>query len=257
MLKFLDNRPFPMPKKIAFINGGSGEIGKAIVKRFLRSSEWKVIVGTRNVEEARLKLASSSQNLQIFPVSSSSMEAAALSVKNIEGYIAPRGIDAFVNAAGSVCQSLIVRLLDEDLTRMLESNLSGAIRLNKAVVRSMLKSSGDSTSILNIGSVVGSYGNSGQVSYSASKAGLIGMTHSLAKEVGRKGIRVNLLEPGLINSKMVSDSNTWDDKAISERVLLQRTGSVDEVANLAFFLSTSEASYITNQVMRVDGGLCL
>jgi 3-oxoacyl-[acyl-carrier protein] reductase len=170
-------------------------------------------------------------------------------VSKIEKDFGP--IHILINNAGICYDSLLLSMSDEQLVTTLQVNLLGPLFMARAVVMFMLKRR--CGSIVNIGSVVGSFGNAGQVAYSSSKAGLIGMTKSLAKELGPKGIRVNLIEPGLITTEMTSSlSDTKREKYI-QNIPLGRMGTPEEVANAVEFVILN--SYINGEIIRVSGGI--
>ena len=162
-----------------------------------------------------------------------------------------------VNCAGITGRdALLVRSQAEGIRDVVETNLLGSLYLSRAVSKAMLREKVTAGSIVNIGSVVGSDGNAGQVAYSASKAGLGGLTRSLARELGPRGIRVNLVEPGYIDTGMTSALPESKAKAVASAVPLQgRLGTAAEVASVVCFLASIDSSYMTGQALRVDGGL--
>lgn len=162
-------------------------------------------------------------------------------------------MDAVVNAAGIVHNGLLLRTKDSDVSSVLDINLVGTLNVCREVLRGMIKGNGGS--IVNIGSVVGRVGNEGQCLYSASKAGLAGLTKSLAKEVGKRKIRVNLVEPGYIDTDMTSSFSPGKREILEENISLGRFGKSEEVAAAVAFLCSPGSAYITGQRIGVDGGL--
>ena len=162
-------------------------------------------------------------------------------------------IDILVNNAGITRDDLIMRMSLEDFRDVLETNLFGAFYAIKAVTRPMLKAKGGA--IINLTSVVGEQGNAGQTAYSMAKAGLIGLTKSLARELGSRNIRVNAVSPGWIETDMTKDLPEAARKAMADGAALGRAGSVREVAEAIAFLASDRAAFITGEVLRVNGGL--
>ena len=162
-------------------------------------------------------------------------------------------LEGLVNNAGISRDQLLLRLKEDELSQTLETNLKGPIMLIQALSRSFLRSKG--ASIVNISSVVGLMGNAGQIAYSASKAGLLGLTKSVAKELGGRNIRCNALCPGLIETEMTDLLNEETKKAYLGEIPLMRFGKTTDVANLACFLLSEASSYITGEIVKIDGGL--
>ncbi len=172
----------------------------------------------------------------------------------IDGFIAEHGaIEGLVNNAGISKDALLMRLKEEDLNAVIDTNLKGAILVTQALSRNFMKVNG--ASIVNIASVVGLMGNPGQAAYSASKAGLIGLTKTLAKELAPKKIRSNVICPGFIQTDM-TDALTQEVKdAYLNQIPLKEFGSTEQVANLVCFLLSQASNYITGEVIKIDGGL--
>lgn len=165
-------------------------------------------------------------------------------------------VDLLVNNAGITRDQLILRMKEEDWDAVIDTNLKGAWNFSKSVLRPMMRNE-NGGSILNISSVSGVVGMLGQTNYSASKAGMIGLTKSLAKEVASRNITVNALAPGMIDTEMTSEMNADFREKIIANVPLGRFGSVSEIAEIACFLLSDSARYITGQVIQADGGLAM
>ena len=163
------------------------------------------------------------------------------------------GIHILVNNAGITQDNLFMRMKPEQWLQVIDVNLNGVFHVTKSVIRTMVKQ--HSGRIINISSVVGFSGNPGQVNYSSTKSGLIGFTKSLSREVGTRGITVNAVAPGFINTAMTQALNESQQQAILSQIPLGRMGEVDDIANAVAFLASEEASYITGTVLHVNGGM--
>ena len=164
-------------------------------------------------------------------------------------------IDILVNNAGITRDNLLIRMKDEEWDQVIEINLKGAFNCSRAVAKVMIKQR--EGCIVNIASIIGLVGNTGQANYSASKGGVIAFTKSLAKELARWGIRVNAVAPGFIQSAMTERLSSKAREKMLENIPLGRVGSPEEVANVVFFLSSPLSSYITGEIVKVDGGMAI
>lgn len=230
-----------LSNSVCIISGASRGIGLAIAQRF-------------RAEGATVYCLSRTQPPEDLPwiacdvADEQSVESAVSSILQKEGRI-----DILVNNAGITRDGLLMRMKSEDWDAVLNANLRSAFLLARAVSRTMIRQKGGC--ILNVSSVVGLHGNGGQANYAASKAGLIGFTKSIAKELASRGIRVNALAPGYIETSMTEALPQAAKDAIKSQIPLGRTGSPAEVAEAALFLCSPAASYITGAVLNVDGGM--
>ena len=233
------------------ITGGSRGIGKACVERFSKDGHQVAFIYRSSHDEARaLK-----ENFGALPFCADISNATDAPKAVNEAIDALGGIDVLINNAGVSQIKLFTDITDEDWNNVIGTNLSGSFYVTRAAVRRMI--SQKSGRIINIGSMWGKTGASCEVHYSASKAGLRGMTMALAKELGLSGITVNAIEPGVIATEMNAclDENTV--KELCDETPLGRIGTPEDVANLAYFLASDEASFITGQIIGVDGGFAV
>lgn len=165
------------------------------------------------------------------------------------------GVDILVNNAGITRDGLLVRMKDEDWSLVMKINLDGAFYCSRAAGKIMMKQR--KGAIINIASIVGAMGNAGQVNYSASKAGLIGLTKSSARELASRGVTVNAIAPGFIDTAMTQALNDKVKEKLMEQIPLGRLGSAEDIANAVRFLASPEAAYITGQVLHVNGGMLM
>ena len=164
-------------------------------------------------------------------------------------------IDVLVNNAGITRDGLLMRMKEEDFDKVIEINLKGTFLITKSVIPYMLKKRDGK--IINLASVVGVTGNAGQCNYSASKAGIIGFTKSIAKELASRNIRANAIAPGFIDTDMTSILSDEVKDSINVQIPMKRMGTTQEIANVAYFLGCEESSYITGQVINIDGGMVM
>lgn len=239
--------------KVCIVTGASRGIGAAIAAKF--SAEGAVVYAFSRTAPAAAPAAASEPAPAAAPrwvqcdvADEASIEAAIAAVLAEAGRI-----DVLVNNAGITRDGLLMRMKTEDWDAVLDTNLKSAFLLSRAVVRPMLKQR--SGCILNVSSVVGITGNGGQANYSASKAGIIGFTKSLAREVASRDIRVNAIAPGFIETSMTDRIPEDFKQKLKESIPLGRVGTTEEAANAALFLCSPLASYCTGIVLQVDGGM--
>ncbi len=241
-----------MPALAALVTGGSRGIGRACCLRLAREG-FHVAVNYRQEEAQALQVvaeieAAGGKAFALQGDVSMPGEAERL----VQAVLAEAGrLDVLVNNAGITRDNLVLRMSDEEFAVVLETNLVGAFRLVRAALRPMLKQRGGR--IINISSIAGMVGNPGQANYSAAKAGMLGLTRSVAKEVASRGITVNAVAPGLIETDM-SEAIKGREQLISQ-IPLGRAGTPEEVASAVAFLASPEAAYITGVTLPVDGGL--
>lgn len=242
--------------KCAVITGASRGIGKCIATKFAKEGA-NVVINYRNNEEEALKVKQELEDLgsQVLVVKAdvSELEQAENLIKEAKKEFGR--VDILVNNAGITKDNLIIRMKEEDFDSVIKTNLKGAFNCLKAVTPIMLKQKYGK--IVNMASVVGVVGNPGQVNYCASKAGLIGMTKSLAKEVGSRNIKVNAIAPGFIDTDMTKILSDDQKKKILSQIPLNKFGNVEDIANVALFLGSENSNYITGQVIHVDGGMAM
>ncbi len=240
--------------EVALITGASRGIGAQIARQ-LASRGLKVIANySRSREDAvrlQQEIRKDGGECEIIQFDVSNFAAVGEAIGElIKKY---KRIDYLVNNAGVTADNLILKMSEEEFDRVLQINLKGAFNCSRHVSRWMIKKRFGV--IVNITSVVGLMGNAGQANYAASKAGLIGLTKSLAKELGSRNIRVNAVAPGFIETEMTEKLNIIQKKALINSIALKRLGKPEDVANLVEFLMSEEASYITGEVINISGGL--
>ena len=242
--------------KCAVITGASRGIGKCIATKFAKEGA-NVVINYRNNEEEALKVKQELEGLgpQVLVVKAdvSELKQAENLIKEAKKEFGR--VDILVNNAGITKDNLIIRMKEEDFDSVIKTNLKGAFNCLKAVTPIMLKQKYGK--IVNMASVVGVVGNPGQVNYCASKAGLIGMTKSLAKEIGSRNITVNAIAPGFIDTDMTKILSDDQKKKILSQIPLNKFGNVEDIANVALFLGSENSNYITGQVIHVDGGMAM
>ena len=237
--------------KVAFITGGARGIGKSIAIT-LAENGYDIAINYRTENEDLKNTKKEIEEKGVKGDVSSFEDCQEFTKEIIEEY---GKIDILVNNAGITKDTLLMRMKKEDFTDVIDINLVGTFNVTKNVISHMIKAR--SGKIINISSVVGIAGNAGQTNYSASKAGIIGFTKSLAKEVASRGILVNAVAPGFIETGMTDVLKEEVKEEISKTIPLKRIGIPKDVANVVKFLASDESSYITGQVINVDGGMLM
>lgn len=236
--------------KVALVTGASRGIGRAIAETLVEAGA--VVIGTATSEKGAAAiqeyLGDKGFGLVLNVTDSQSVADLFDSIKEKAG-----DVDILVNNAGITRDNLLMRMKDDEWNDIIDTNLTSLFRLSKPVMRTMMKKRFGR--IINIGSVVGTMGNAGQVNYSAAKAGLIGFTKSLAREVASRQITVNAIAPGFIQTDMTDELTEDQQKAIMSQVPMERLGQAQEIANAVLFLASDSAAYITGETLHVNGGM--
>ena len=241
--------------KIAFVTGASGGIGRTIALRIAEEGG-DVALFARNAErlqETAEMVEALGRKAQCFPADVSD---AAASKEAVNAALEAFGrVDVLVNNAGVTRDGLFMRMSVSDWDDVMNINLKGVFNFSQAVTRTMMKQK--SGSIISITSIIGLIGNAGQCNYAASKAGIIGFTKSLAKELASRNIRANAVAPGFIETDMTDAMEDKAREAIAEQIPMKRLGAGEDVANVVVFLASDAAAYITGQTLNVSGGLVM
>ncbi|EOD00561.1 3-oxoacyl-[acyl-carrier-protein] reductase [Caldisalinibacter kiritimatiensis] len=242
--------------KVALITGGSRGIGKAIAIK-LASLGADIIINYVSSEQRAKDVVKEIESVGRKGLAVKADVSKMEEAKNlIDAAIKEFGkIDILVNNAGITKDNLLMRMSEEEWDAVLNINLKGTFNVTKSIIRKMIKQKNGS--IINISSVVGLTGNAGQCNYSASKAGIVGFTKSLAKEVGKKNIRVNAIAPGFIQTDMTDKLPDKIKEEYIKNIPLNKLGEPDDIANMVAFLASDLSKYITGQVLTVDGGMTI
>ncbi len=242
--------------KIALVSGASRGIGRQIAISMAREGALVIVNyngSAARAEETVKEITESGGQAEAVQCNVSDYAAVEEMMKYVIGKY--KRLDVLVNNAGITKDNLLMKMGEEDFDAVIGINLKGAFNCTKHVSRQMLKQKGGR--IINISSVSGVMGNAGQANYCASKAGVIGLTKSVARELGSRGITVNAIAPGFIDTEMTEVLSEDVKKAMGEQIPLKRFGRTEDVAEAAVFLASDRAAYITGQVINVDGGMAM
>lgn len=236
--------------KVALVTGASRGIGRAIAETLVAAGAYVFGTATSDSGAAAISayLGDKGQGLTLNVTDDASIEAAFEAIKAAKGEV-----DILVNNAGITRDNLLMRMKDEEWHEVIDTNLTSLYKLSKAVMRAMMKKRAGR--IISIGSVVGTMGNAGQANYAAAKAGLIGFTKSLAREIASRGITVNAIAPGFIETDMTRALDNGQRDSILAQVPMNRLGHVDEIAAAVLFLASDMAGYVTGETLHVNGGM--
>ena len=236
----------------ALITGAGRGIGKTIALKLAVSGADTILVDmSPEMDDVRKEIEGMNRKCLTFQVDVTDLEAIYAMVNNIIEELGE--IHILVNNAGITQDNLFMRMKPEQWSKVIDVNLNGVFNVTKAVIRSMVKQRYGK--IINISSVVGFSGNPGQVNYSSTKSALVGFTKSLAREVGTRGVTVNAVAPGFIDTAMTQALNENQQESILNQIPLGRMGDAGDIANAVAFLASKEASYITGTVLHVNGGM--
>ncbi|MEO0155728.1 MAG: 3-oxoacyl-[acyl-carrier-protein] reductase [candidate division WOR-3 bacterium] len=241
-----------LKEKIALVTGGASGIGAAIAKKFIETEATVIIV---DVDEdlGKATALSMGNRAHFYHLNIADEKSVNDTIDRVANDFAK--IDILVNNAGITNDKLLIRMTKDDWDKVININLTGTFLVTKAVVKYMMKQRFGK--IINIASVIGLIGNAGQSNYAASKAGIIGFTKSCAKEFASRNITVNAIAPGFIETRMTEKLPDEIKQAYFKLIPLGRFGKPEDVANLALFLASDQADYITGQVIAIDGGMVM
>ncbi|HHT49462.1 MAG TPA: 3-oxoacyl-[acyl-carrier-protein] reductase [Firmicutes bacterium] len=243
-----------LAQEVAIVTGAARGIGRAIAEALAREGA-KVVLADVLPEVYATAEEMGQAGFEVLALTGDVADFSAaqqLVEKTLEHF---GQVDILVNNAGITRDNLLLRMTPEDWEKVIDINLTGTFNLTKAAIRPMMKRK--SGKIVNIASIIGEIGNTGQANYAASKAGVIAFTKSVAKELGSRGIRANAVAPGFIRSKMTAVLPETVTAELEKQIALTRLGSPEDVAKAVVFLASSDADYITGQVLNVDGGMVM
>lgn len=243
---------FDLTGKTALVTGASGGIGGAIAKALHAAGATVGLSGTR-VEPLEALAAELGDRAHVLPCNLSDADSVDALPK--QAIAAMGSVDILVNNAGITRDQIFMRMSDDEWQSVIDVNLTSAMRLCRGVMRPMMKSRWGR--IINVSSIVGATGNPGQVNYAASKAGLVGMTKSIAYEVASRGITANAVAPGFIATAMTDKLNDDQKETINKQIPAARMGSSEEIAAAVLYLASPEAGYVTGSTLHVNGGMAM
>ncbi|HLP84369.1 MAG TPA: 3-oxoacyl-[acyl-carrier-protein] reductase [Phycisphaerales bacterium] len=242
-------------KRVAFVTGASRGIGKAIALRLAKDGRHVVLVSRSEgpLNEVKAMIESAGGSAEVLAVNVGDAKAFAAAV---EGVASKHGrLDILVNNAGITKDTLILRMSDEDWDSVLDTNLKSAFVASRAAARAMMK--GRFGRIVNIGSTSGVVGNAGQANYAAAKAGLMGLTKTIARELGSKGVTCNCIAPGFIQTDMTANLPDQVKEGVTAMMAVKRLGTPEDIAAAVAYVSSDEAGFLTGQTIAVDGGMTM
>jgi 3-oxoacyl-[acyl-carrier protein] reductase len=250
----MTSSPRPLQGKVALVTGASRGIGKAIALRLAQAGAKVACVATEasRAEESAQACQTVSPGAKAYGCDVADTAAVQALVEAVQKDLG--GLDILVNNAGITRDQLMLRMSEEDFDRVIEVNLKGTWNFCKAASRPLMKCKGK---VINITSIVGLTGNAGQANYAASKAGVVGLTKSLAKELAGRGVCINAIAPGYISTDMTAAIDDKAKEALQSKIPLGRIGNPDDIAAAVEFLAGPTGDYITGQTLVVDGGLSL
>lgn len=243
-----------LSQKTAIVTGGTRGIGKAIALRLAADGADVVVLATKETQasaEVVQEIETMGRRAAFYACNVADAKEVDATVKKVIEQFG--NIDILVNNAGITKDQLLIQMKEEDFESVIDVNLKGCFHMSKACIRPFIKQRNGR--IINISSVVGMMGNAGQVNYAASKAGIIGLTKSIAKEYAAKGVTCNAVAPGYIQTEMTQVLSEQASEGIMSQIPTKRFGNPEDVANVVTFLAQDAASYITGEVIKVDGGM--
>lgn len=245
---------FDLTGKTALVTGATGGIGEGIARAFHEAGATVAISG-RQMEKLEALAAALGERVHVVPCDLADRGAVSKLIDEAAGKMGR--VDILVNNAGLTKDNLFMVMKDEQWDDVIAVNLTSTFMLSRAAARHMLRSKSGYGRIINISSVSGVFGNPGQGNYAASKAGMIGMTKSLAREVANRGITANCIAPGFITTAMTDALNEKQKGEISQHIPAQRFGTPEDIAAAALYLASTEAGYMTGQTLHVNGGMAM